>query len=129
MTTNIKSIKQFCRSITYSALALMISSGVNAQVGLLEEVIVTAQKREQNIQDVPVSVATLSKENMGVIMSSGVDVLALTARVPSLYVETSNGRVAPRFYIRGLGNIAFDVNASQPVSVIYDDVILEKSVE
>jgi len=96
-----------------------------AQAAVLEEIVVTAQKRAQNIQDVPISVATLSEENFNVIMGSGVDVLALTARVPSLYVETSNGRVAPRFYIRGLGNISFDQNASQPVSVVYDDMVLE----
>lgn len=107
------------------ACALSFSASVFAQDGVLEEVIVTAQKRAQNIQDVPLSVATLSEENMNVLMSSGADILALTARVPSLYVETSNGRVAPRFYIRGVGNVSFDANASQPVSVVYDDVVLE----
>jgi iron complex outermembrane receptor protein len=88
-------------------------------------IIVTAQKREQDIRDVPVSVATVSPETLDTVLSAGADVLALSGRVPSLYAETSNGRVAPRFYIRGLGNIAFDANASQPVSVVYDDVVLE----
>ncbi|MGK0373043.1 MAG: iron complex outermembrane receptor protein, partial [Glaciecola sp.] len=37
----------------------------------------------------------------------------------------SNGRVAPRFYIRGLGNTDFDLAASQPVSIIMDDVVME----
>ena len=36
----------------------------------------------------------------------------------------SNGRLAPRFYIRGLGNTDFDLAASQPVSIIVDDVVL-----
>jgi iron complex outermembrane receptor protein len=52
----------------------------------------------------------------------------LAARVPSLYVESSNGRLAPRFYIRGLGNSDFDLAASQPVSVIVDEVVLENVI-
>jgi iron complex outermembrane receptor protein len=106
------------------AIAAAIAAGaVNA--AQLEEVVVTAQKREQALIDVPLSVGTLSEENLDIILSSGVDVLALTGRVPSLYVESSNGRIAPRFYIRGLGNTAFDANAAQPVSIVYDDVVLE----
>ena len=57
--------------------------------------------------------------------SSGDDILQLSARSPSLYAESSFGRTFPRFYIRGLGNTDFDLNASQPVSMIYDDVLLE----
>ena len=45
--------------------------------------------------------------------------------MPGLFVESSNGRVAPRFYIRGLGNTDFDLAASQPVSVVMDDVVME----
>jgi len=48
--------------------------------------------------------------------------------VPSLLVESSFGRTFPRFYIRGLGNTDFDLNASQPVSLVYDDVVLENPI-
>ncbi len=54
--------------------------------------------------------------------------LALSGRVPSLYAETTTGRIFPRFYIRGLGNIDFYLGASQPVSIIQDDVVLEHVV-
>ena len=40
----------------------------------------------------------------------------------------SNGRVAPRFYIRGLGNTDFDLAASQPVSIVMDEVVMENVV-
>ena len=52
----------------------------------------------------------------------------LSARVPSLLLESSFGRAFPRFYIRGLGNTDFDLNASQPVSMVYDDVVLENPI-
>ena len=91
-------------------------------------IIVTAQRREQDIQDVPVSVTALNEDTLNAINSSGQDVRVLSARVPSLVVESSFGRTFPRFYIRGLGNTDFDFNASQPVSLVYDDVVLENPI-
>ena len=96
--------------------------------GVLEEVIVTATKRQESIQDVPLSIATLSGENLESMFAGGEDVLALSGRVPGLYAESSNGRSAPRFYLRGLGNIDFDLAASQPVSVVMDEVVMENVV-
>ncbi|MFB0999866.1 MAG: TonB-dependent receptor, partial [Colwellia sp.] len=58
----------------------------------------------------------------------GMDVRSLSAKVPSLLIESSFGRTFPRFYIRGLGNTDFDLLASQPVSLIYDDVVLENAL-
>jgi iron complex outermembrane recepter protein len=94
----------------------------------LSEIVVTAQRREENLQDVPISVDVVSGERLDAIASGGPDVRFLSARVPSLIVESSFGRTFPRFYIRGLGNTDFDFNASQPVSVVYDDVVLENPV-
>ena len=94
----------------------------------LDVIIITANQREENLQDVPVSAASLSAEQVSSIFASGDDVVSLAARVPALYAESSNGRVAPRFYIRGLGNTDFDLAASQPVSVIMDDVVMENVV-
>jgi outer membrane receptor protein involved in Fe transport len=91
----------------------------------LEEIFVTAQRRTENLQEVPITVNTLSNEALRNIFAAGEDVRALSARVPSLNIESSNGRLAPRFYIRGLGNTDFDLAASQPVSVIVDEVVLE----
>lgn len=47
--------------------------------------------------------------------------------MPGLNIETSNGRTQPRFYLRGLGNIDFDVNANQPVAMVFDDIFLENN--
>ena len=96
-----------------------------ADNGALDVIIVTANRREENLQTVPVSAATISADAAQTIFDAGADVTALAARVPGLFVESSNGRAAPRFYIRGLGNTDFDLAASQPVSVVQDDVVLE----
>jgi iron complex outermembrane recepter protein len=96
-----------------------------ADTAVLEEIVVTAQRREENLQQVPVSVGILGGDKLDAITASGADIRGLSARVPSLNIESSFGRTFPRFYIRGLGNTDFDLNASQPVSLVYDDVVLE----
>lgn len=111
-----------------TTVAATTLTGAAPALAQLEEVIVTAQKREQSLIDVPLSVATLSGERFTSIFEGGADIRGLSARVPGLYVESSNGRAAPRFYIRGLGNIDFDLAASQPVSVIMDEVVKENVV-
>ena len=92
------------------------------------EIIVTAQRRSENLQDVPVSVGIVDRQQLAAINSGGADVRGLSGRVPSLNIESSFGRTFPRFYIRGLGNTDFDLNASQPVSLVYDDVVLENPI-
>ena len=108
-------------------LSLLLPQGAMAQK-VLEEVIVTAQKREQSLQDVPASVSVVSNASMHDFVGSGENIRAMAGRVPSLQIESSNGRQSPRFYIRGLGNTDFDVNASQPVSLVLDNVALENPV-
>ena len=118
--------------LTLSSIALVATSAPaiaqNSDEARLDEIIVTAQRREENLQDVPVSVAALGGETLAAVSSAGADIRALSGRVPSLNIESSFGRTFPRFYIRGLGNTDFDLNASQPVSLVYDDVVLENPI-
>ncbi|MET0238492.1 MAG: TonB-dependent receptor [Sphingobium sp.] len=89
------------------------------------EILVTASRRSERSMDVPVAVTALGGDKLAAANSSGLDIRFLSARTPSLLVESSFGRTFPRFYIRGLGNTDFDPNTAQPVAVYYDDVVLE----
>ncbi|MEI5685513.1 TonB-dependent receptor [Sphingomonas kyungheensis] len=91
----------------------------------LGDIVVTAERRSENLQRVPLSVAVVGGSDLRAFQAGGEDILALSGRVPGLYIETTTGRIFPRFYIRGLGNIDFYLGASQPVSIIQDDVVLE----
>jgi len=114
----------FGRAISAVAILVALSaSGAQAQV--LEEIVVTATKRTENIQDVPISMSVMSQEQMDSVRAGGKDIRFLSGKVPSLVVESDFGRIFPRFYIRGVGNTDFDQNASQPVSLIYDEVVYE----
>jgi len=105
-------------------LSTFPASNAGAQA-ILEEITVTAQKRVENVQDVPISISVMSQETMDSVRAGGKDIRFLSSKVPSLVVESDFGRIFPRFYIRGVGNTDFDQNASQPVSLIYDDVVFE----
>ena len=128
-TSRNRSVARLLGVMSAGLVLTLTSMPAAAQIeGVLEEITVTAQKREESLFEVPISVATLSGENYEVLFSGAEDVLALSGRVPGLYAESSNGRAAPRFYLRGLGNIDFDLAASQPVLVVMDEVVMENVV-
>ena len=97
-------------------------------VATLEAVTVTAQRKVEDVKDVPISITTVADQKLDVIRSGGEDVRFLSGRLPSLIIESSFGRTFPRFYIRGFGNTDFDLNASQPVSVVYDEIVQENPI-
>src|SRR4051812_12330484 len=114
------------QAITRSMIALAVAGAFPLQAamaqdvvvektekGQLETVIVTAQRRSENIKDVPMAITTLKGEKLDVLTSGGQDIRFLSSRSPSLTVESDYGRSFPRFYIRGQGNTDFDLNASQ----------------
>jgi iron complex outermembrane receptor protein len=107
------------------AIAQEATASIANQV---EVVLVTARKKSEASQDVPNSLSTVRGDALRQITSGGADISAISARVPSLVVESSFGRIFPRFYVRGLGNTDFDLNAAQPVSLVYDDIVYENPV-
>jgi iron complex outermembrane receptor protein len=134
-------MRYFLSSISTLAFASALAAPAAAQTGAptaaapgadqpadVREIIVTAQRRSENLKDVPVSVGIVDKQQLAAINTGGADIRGLAGRVPSLNIESSFGRTFPRFYIRGLGNTDFDLNASQPVSLVYDDVVLENPI-
>ena len=114
-----------CRQILGTIVALTASASLFAD-SVMEEVVVTAQKKEENIQEVPISITKMTGDRVTARFAGGEDILALAQAAPGLHVETSNGRLAPRFYMRGLGNADFTQAASQPVSIVFDEVPMEK---
>ncbi len=121
------------QALAAAALAALHGGAVAQQpppteAGKLETITVTAERRVENLQQVPNSVSVLQGELLDVLGTSGQDLRVLAGRVPSLNIESSFGRAFPRFYLRGYGNTDFRLNASQPVSLVYDDVVQENPI-
>src|SRR3569833_284360 len=93
----------------------------------IAEVVVTATHREENVKDVPVSISVVASNLITSLGTGGDDIKQLAFRVPSLNIESSNGRAFPRLYIRGYGNTDFHDFASQPVGLYYDDIVQENA--
>jgi iron complex outermembrane recepter protein len=92
---------------------------------ILEELIVTAQKREQNLQDVPVGVSLLSGSAMQEAQIKNAAELATL--LPTLNVQASSGPSTSSFNIRGIGTQAFSPGVDPSVSTMLDGVVMGRS--
>jgi iron complex outermembrane recepter protein len=96
------------------------SQGADSTV--LEEVVVTAQKREERLQDVPVSITALSGDQLiSLKLNSGTDIAKYT---PNLRISNAGNEDQPKISIRGLSQFDFNLNASSPTGVFYDEVYI-----
>jgi outer membrane receptor protein involved in Fe transport len=101
-----------------ASLSIACATGVNAQALVLEEVIVTAQKRTESLQDVPISVATMSG---GRIDDIGITSLQeITQYMPNVTVNAGSG--TPNLFIRGIGsgtNQGFEQSVGMYIDGVY----------
>ncbi|MEO0032304.1 MAG: hypothetical protein RIS94_2062 [Pseudomonadota bacterium] len=93
-----------------------------ASIGI-EEILVTATRRSENAQRVPIAINAIGGEalnNKGIV-----DTSSLAAQVPNLQVSSPYGKTQPNFILRGVsvGN-EFNANQASPNGVYLDDVYL-----
>lgn len=91
----------------------------------LEEVVVTATKREQSLQDVSVAVTALSAEDLRVAQITTSE--DLTFLVPSLNLQKGSNPRQTSFSIRGIGTQSFSSAVEPSVSTMIDGVVLGRS--
>jgi iron complex outermembrane recepter protein len=99
------------------AIATPVAFAQDSDEIVLEEIVVTAQKREESLQDVPISVNAVSGEKLAEAGIARLD--DLKAYVPNLQV-TETG-IANNFYIRGIGS-GLNQGFEQSVSTYADGV-------
>ena len=90
--------------------------------GALEDIVVTAQKREQNLQDVPVAVTAITADTL--VNRNVTTVSDLPRLAPSLTVTTGALPTNNSINLRGVGTSAFSTAIEPSVAVIVDDVAL-----
>jgi outer membrane receptor protein involved in Fe transport len=111
---------------TAIALAIVAANSTLA-AGMLEEIVVTAEKREQNLQDTPIAIEALTEaaiENQGII-----DIKSLFDAIPGVQgYEAPSSRGNVSFYLRGVGAGNPNSVSSDPANAIYiDGVYLGKA--
>jgi iron complex outermembrane receptor protein len=109
-----------------SALALSgTATQALAQSGGLEEIIVTASKRTESLQDVPMAVTAFSEQ---VIQEAGINnAVDLAVLTPSLTISTNTQPYTASFRIRGIGTSQNDIALEPSVGIFVDDVFLSRS--
>jgi iron complex outermembrane receptor protein len=109
--------------LTIIAATLACTSPVGAQeaepANALEEVVVTAQKREQKIQDVPIAIDAISRETILARRIAGPD--DLIKQLPNLSLKQASATNSG-FAIRGVGTQNFHLTAQQAVGLYMDEV-------
>lgn len=93
------------------------------QEAMLEEVVVTARRREESLQETPVAVTAFGEDEMRASQISGV--ADLSARVPGL--TRREGRKEGDLAIRGVGQRVRGANADPAVGVYVDNVFIPRS--
>ncbi len=125
MTTDTQSILRRIVGIMLpaAALGLFINGSVLAQEpssSIFEEIVVTAQKREQNIMDVPVAVSAVTGAQM---VDAGIkDMADLQQNVPNLIVSGSQTTTTSTFSIRGISSTSNNFGVESSVGLYVDGV-------
>jgi iron complex outermembrane receptor protein len=114
---NIIALAVSALALTYIAHARAQQSGVTAGVDELETVVVTAQKRSQHLEDVPISIAVVKGEDLS---ASGVNnTIALRELVPGLNMSENGIYLQPT--IRGITTSITNPGADSNVAIYLDD--------
>jgi iron complex outermembrane receptor protein len=120
------------RAAIAAVSALLVSGAVVAAAtsDVLEEVVVTAQKREQNVQSVPIAITAFTAETL---QSKGLnDIGALTRLTPNVNLDTgspfSGDSSVLSASIRGIGQDDFAFNLDPGVGVYVDGVYLARTI-
>ena len=112
-----ESIRKFALCLSGTFL-LGLSGGIFAQSKLLEEVIVTAQKREESLQDVGIAITAFTGEQLDAFGFT--NSTELTAFTPGVHVSGNNGGATQQFTIRGATQNDFFDLAEAPNAVYID---------
>lgn len=116
--------------LPYAVTTALVAAGISvapayAEQAYLEEVLVVAQKRTENLQDVPLSVTALSGDMLQQArITRSADLVNVT---PSLTLQDGGESRSSSFNIRGIGTQSFSSGVEPSVSTVVDGVVMGRS--
>jgi outer membrane receptor protein involved in Fe transport len=120
-------IRREVRAILLAALAASVGVATAQDTGSqqIEEVVVTATRREQSFQDVPMAVSALTSQQL---LDAGVNEFQkIESQVPSLEIEGNTNPFTTSLRIRGMGNLANIPNFEPAVGLFVDNAYRSRS--
>ncbi|MGE0582657.1 MAG: TonB-dependent receptor [Steroidobacteraceae bacterium] len=116
-----RSLQCVARATLACAAATLAPCGPAAALDrTLDEVVVTAQKRAENVQDVPIVVTAISGQ---LLRDAGVrDIKDLTLLVPGLIVTSTANEMSTTARIRGVGTVGDNMGLESSVGIVVDEV-------
>ncbi|RIV82254.1 TonB-dependent receptor [Aurantiacibacter xanthus] len=122
-----RSYSRLLATVSCGGIAVLTASGAAAQTAeqtegeaALPEIVVTAQRRTENSQDVPLAIQTVSGQ---AIANAGyTDVTDLQYLAPGVQYDPTQGAA---FQIRGVGTTSFDFSNAKSVNVVVDNVVMD----
>ena len=117
-------------SLLASSIAMVASGAASAQSTArnvaLEEIIVTAQKREQNLQNVPIAVTALNAETLNMFRVTNTEDLSNLA--PNLNVQNQGRGTVPQINIRGVASGVSAAEVDPKIATYLDGVYIGRTI-
>lgn len=116
------------KTVSCSFAGIVLAGAVaSANAAVLEEVMVTAQKRSENLQEVPVAITAFSGEQIdNAFILSTEDLVKLA---PSMTFTEGTIPTETSIRLRGVGTQSFSSAVEPSVAVLYDGVVMARTVQ
>jgi len=111
-------LESLLKSLTVPAVVAALAMPATGSAQVLEEIVVSAQKREENLQEVPISVSAFSGDQLDALGIS--DFTEITQQIPALQMSAWSPNLTI-FNLRGISQNSFTDNLEGPVAVYSDD--------
>ena len=127
-----KKIGLVCSPLLLSVLPLGQASaqGSGADAFAIEEIVVTARRREESLQDTPIAVTAYTEDEMD--LRGHLNITDISQSTPNVNIEqaasVSGLSAAPTVFIRGVGQLDFVINTDPAVGVYVDGVYIARSI-
>lgn len=108
-----------------AASLLALATAAHGQA-TLEEVVVTAQRREESLQDVPIAITAFGQSDLRNLSVANLQDLTEAVSAVELFDERGSGQ--PTWVIRGVGLADFNANNTPTAAIYYDEFYLSSNV-
>ena len=116
--------------LSFLPLGQASAQGSGADAFAIEEIVVTARRREESLQDTPIAVTAYSEDEMD--LRGHLNITDISQSTPNVNIEqaasVSGLSAAPTVFIRGVGQLDFVINTDPAVGVYVDGVYIARSI-